>query len=113
MHEAGLMRDAIDLAIAEAARAGAGCVHRVVLRVGALAGVEPEALDFAFEVAAAGTIAAGARLEIQQTPAVCFCPACGRDFDPAGVVFECPRCGAISGDVRGGCELELVSLEVS
>jgi hydrogenase nickel incorporation protein HypA/HybF len=113
MHEAGLMRDAIDLAVAEAARAGAGRVHRVVLRVGALAGVEPEALDFAFEIAAAGTIAAGARLEIQQTPAVCLCAGCGLDFEPAGVVFECPRCGAASAEVRGGCELELVSLEVS
>ena len=107
------MRDAIDLAIAEAARAGAGCVHRVVLRVGALAGVEPEALDFAFEVAAAGTIAAGASLEIEQTPAVCFCPGCGREFEPVGVIFNCPRCGSVSSEVRGGGELELVSLEVS
>ena len=107
------MRDAIDLAVAEAARAGAGRVHRIVLRVGALAGVEPAALDFAFEVAAAGTIAEGARLDVERTPTVCFCPDCGREFEPVGAVFECPRCGAFSSDMRGGYELELVSLEVS
>ena len=113
MHEVGLMRDAIDLAVAEAERVGAGRVHRVVLRVGALAGVEQEALDFAFDVAAEGTIAAGARLEVVHSPAVCFCPDCGRDFEPEGVAFRCPCCGAAGGDVRGGRELELVCMEVS
>jgi hydrogenase nickel incorporation protein HypA/HybF len=113
MHEAGLMRDAVDLAVAEAARAGACRVHRIVLRVGALAGVEPAALDFAFDVAAAGTIAEAARLDVERTPTVCLCPDCDHEFEPEGAVFECPRCGAFSSDVRGGCERELVSLEVS
>jgi hydrogenase nickel incorporation protein HypA/HybF len=113
MHEVGLMQTAVELAVAEAARRGAGRIHRVVLRVGALAGVEPEALDFAFEVAAAGTIASGARLDVERAPAVCFCPACRWEFAPPGAVFECPRCGMVSSDVRGGCELELASLEVS
>jgi hydrogenase nickel incorporation protein HypA/HybF len=113
MHEVGLRQAAVELAVAEAAGRGAGRVHRVVLRVGALAGVEPEALDFACEVTAAGTIAPGARLDVERTPAVCFCPDCRREFAPPGAVMECPRCGTVSTDLRGGCELELASLEAS
>ena len=48
MHEVGLMQDALGLALEEARRQGASRVHQLTLRVGRLAGVEPEALAFAF-----------------------------------------------------------------
>jgi hydrogenase nickel incorporation protein HypA/HybF len=67
MHEAGLMQSALDLAADHARRAGAGNIRRVVLRVGALSGVEPDALRFAFEAMAPGTPAAGAVLELEES----------------------------------------------
>ncbi len=113
MHEVGLMQNALDLAIEAAARQRAGRIHRLTLRVGALAGVEPAALEFAFEVVVAGTVAEGARLVVESAVVTCFCQPCGREFEPACAVFECPRCGEVSRDVRRGYELELASLEVS
>jgi hydrogenase nickel incorporation protein HypA/HybF len=65
MHEAGLMQSALDLAADHARRAGAGNIRRVVLRVGAFSGAEPDALRFAFEALAPGTPAAGATLELE------------------------------------------------
>jgi hydrogenase nickel incorporation protein HypA/HybF len=65
MHEAGLMQSALELAGGHARRAGAVAIRRVVLRVGALSGVEPDALRFAFEALAPGTPAAGATLELE------------------------------------------------
>jgi hydrogenase nickel incorporation protein HypA/HybF len=41
-------------------------VRRVVVRVGPLSGVVSSALAFAFDVAAEGTLIAGARLEIEE-----------------------------------------------
>jgi hydrogenase nickel incorporation protein HypA/HybF len=113
MHEVGLMREAVAIALDRAAAEGAARVHAIGLRVGALSGAVPEALALAFEVVTAGTPAARARLAIEASPIVCRCAACARDFTPAGMVFACPGCGAPSDDVRGGRELEVAYVEVS
>jgi hydrogenase nickel incorporation protein HypA/HybF len=113
MHEVGLMQNAVELSVAEAVRRGARRVHCVKLRIGALAVVESDALNFAFEVVAGGTPAEGARLEVEHLPVVCFCDACNVEFQPATWVFECSCCGRMSDDIRQGRELELASLEVS
>jgi hydrogenase nickel incorporation protein HypA/HybF len=113
VHEVGLMQDALDIALREAARQGASRVHHITLRVGRLAGVEADALRFAFEAVTEGTPAAGAELAIETVPVVCSCEACREDFRPDSIVFACPRCGRISPDARPGRELEVASLEVS
>ena len=48
MHEVGLMEQALEAAVATTCRAGAVRIHGLTLRVGALSGVEPEALRLAF-----------------------------------------------------------------
>jgi len=113
MHEVGLMQDTLDLAVEEAGRAGATRIHRLMMQIGRLSGVVPEALEFAFEILAKGTIADGAILEIEQVPIVCYCAACTREFEPPSMICECPGCGTPSFDVRRGREIQLSSLEVS
>ena len=109
MHELSLMSNL--LAHAAAAAQGAPvCTLRV--RVGPLSGVVVDALRFAFEALAPGTPAAGARLEIEETKLVLHCPRCGADYDTPLGSYNCPACGATDGEVRGGHELELVSIEV-
>lgn len=89
-------------------------VERVVLRIGALAGVEVEALRFAFEVVSRGTVVAGATLEIEAVPTVVYCSACAREFGgDGGFIFACPGCGDLCGEIRHGRELELSRIEMS
>jgi len=114
MHEVGIMESAMDLVRRYAGEQGATRVHVIALRIGALSGVEPEALRFAFDVVTRGTLADGATLEIEPVPARVHCRACEEDFEvEEGFVFECPRCGLLSNDIRQGRELELGRLEVS
>ena len=113
MHEVGLMMTALDMAAAETRRAGATRIHRLRLRVGALSGVVPEALELAFAAASPGTPAEGAAFEYESVPVICECEHCGKEFQPEDYVFCCPDCDAISTHVRQGTELELASLEVS
>lgn len=113
MHEAGLAQTALEIAGDRARERGATRIHRLVLRVGDLSGVVPEALRFALEAMSEGTPAGGAAFEIEVVPVECHCPACDRAFRPADVVYACPGCGRVSGDVRRGHELELHSVEVS
>jgi hydrogenase nickel incorporation protein HypA/HybF len=107
------MCDALAIALERAAAQGARAIHRIALRIGPLSGVVPEAMSLAFEVAAAGTIAEGARLEIKEVPLVCECGACGNAFEANPMDYDCPRCLTPGARVIQGHELELASLEVS
>lgn len=114
MHELGIAESALELALNHAKSAGATRVERIVLRVGALAGVDIDALQFAFEAILPGSPAEGANLRIETVPAVAFCPACQADFTPDNEFFlACPRCGQPSTDLKQGRELDLVRLELN
>ena len=113
MHELGIAESALDLALAQATAAGATRVLTLVIRVGALSGVDPEALRFAFTAILPGTPAEGAALQIDSVAAVAYCPDCQQDFAPdTNHFFECPACGRLSATVKQGRELDLVRLEM-
>jgi hydrogenase nickel incorporation protein HypA/HybF len=113
MHEFSLMESALETAAQKTRAAGATQIHRLKLRVGKLSGVVPEALSSAFTALRPQTMAAGAELEIEEVPAVCWCADCAAEFEAADWKYECPRCHQPSGDLRRGKELELASLEIS
>lgn len=113
MHEVSLMQDLLELACEHARRRRASRIHRVVLRIGDLAGVVPEALELAFEVVTRGSMAEGACLEVEPVSAVCWCAGCREEFHPTDFMLLCPRCEQARVEVRHGRELELAWLEVS
>ncbi len=107
MHEASLMGELLAIVDRAARTEGGGPVRTVHLRIGEMAGVNEEALRFAFEVMSKGTAAEGSKLEIEKVPLRARCGACGADSNPADFVFRCPACG--SGDVMilAGREMEV------
>lgn len=64
MHELGIVMELLDV-VTE--RSNGAKVSRIVVEVGALTAVMPEAMQFSFEVAREGTIAETASLEIITT----------------------------------------------
>src|SRR3569832_2378609 len=98
MHELSIMDSALTMALEQAEKAGALQVHVIRLRIGTLSGVVPEALQFAFETLAPGTIAENAKLAIEDVPARFWCPSCSREFEATDLFSDCPRCHRPSGD---------------
>ena len=107
------MQSVLSTAEQQAREAGAEQIHEVRLRIGRLAGVVQEALEYAFEVLRVGTMAAEARLAIDEVPAACWCETCQVEFEAPELLCECPTCGGVSAKLRRGRELELASLEIS
>ena len=67
MHELGIAISLVEAVCDELPRLGdAVSIRSVRLRVGPWSGVAPDALAFAFDVAAADTPIAGARLDIEE-----------------------------------------------
>lgn len=113
MHEVSIMEEAVRMAVDAAKSSGANRVLALRLRVGALSGVVPEAMRFAFDVVCRDTIAAGASLEIESVPAASWCATCRAEFECADFFNECPRCHNVSGELRRGRELEIASVEMN
>lgn len=113
MHELSLMAATLEIALEYAQRESAQQILQLNLRVGAMSGVVPEALEFAFAACTQATIAAGAQLAIEVVPALCYCQNCDREFTPADLIYACPDCGKLSSKLLQGRELQLISLEVA
>ncbi len=107
------MESALSLVQDHAATRRGRRVTRVVLRIGELAGVDVDALRFAFDVVSRGTVAEGAAFQVEEVPALAHCGECGRDFASDDLVFICPTCGAPGGEFRSGREMELSRIELS
>jgi hydrogenase nickel incorporation protein HypA/HybF len=113
MHELSIMESALNLALAQARENGASRVHVLRLRIGALSGVVPDALQFAFEALTPGTAAEGAELIVDNVPARFWCETCRREFESPEMFGECPDCARPSSELRAGREMELASLEIA
>lgn len=108
VHELGIALEVIE----HARRAAEGArITEVVVEVGQLTAVLPDALQFSWELACRGTALDGARLRIDQVPARARCRVCQRESEPARIVDACP-CGSYELDWIAGDELRIRELEV-
>lgn len=99
--------------VAENARAqGFGRVRTVVMEIGKLAGVEVEALRFAFEAVTAGSIAQGAILEIDEPQGLGWCAECDQESPIETRYDPCPLCGKVPLAITGGTQMRLKALDV-
>lgn len=114
MHELSIAQSIVEAVGQQVAAHGGGRVLGVSLRVGALSGVDVQALRFVWDVATADTPMAGAGLEIEEVPLVAFCLDCQAERELPGIQsLRCPACGELMPQIVRGRELELLSIEVA
>jgi hydrogenase nickel incorporation protein HypA/HybF len=92
---------------------GGARVAAVTVRVGAMSGVVPEALAFAWSPATRGTAFAGSRLDIEPVDAAAWCGRCRAErIVPAINRLRCPVCQSPLPELLRGRELEVLTVEV-
>jgi len=107
-HELSITQSVVD-AVCE--RAAGRTVRSVKVQIGALTAVVPEAMLFCFDLVVEGTVAEGARLDIERRPGAARCRECGADFVLSDLILLCP-CGSADVAVTAGRELTILSIEV-
>jgi hydrogenase nickel incorporation protein HypA/HybF len=112
MHELGLAQGIFDIVRQHVGDSRAGLVRAVRVRVGSMAGVVPDSLQFCFEAIVGGTPYASASLVVDRVPAGCRCDACGHQFALDAPVFRCPVCRDARVRMTGGGELQVVDVEL-
>lgn len=109
MHEMAITQSVVD-AVCE--HAAGRRVHSVKLEVGALCAIAPDSMLFCFDLVTQGTVADGARLDLDIQPGAAQCRSCGAQFDLPDLILLCP-CGSADVKVTAGRELRILSMEVS
>lgn len=112
MHELSIAESLIEQVRQVAEREHADRVARITVDVGPLSGVDPQALETAFPVAAEHTVAEHAELAIECTGATATCRACSHTFTPQLPLCPCPQCGSLDADIDGGRDLLLKAVEL-
>lgn len=110
MHELSIAAEMIRQLEGLAEEHGAVRIVEVEVVCGLMRQVVPEALQTAFEVVSAGTVAAGARLKISEQSLTARCRACEREFEPTLESFRCPACGQADVEMTGGHDILLKSV---
>lgn len=108
MHELGITQEIIALVVE---RARGARVLRVVVEIGKLSAVLPDAVRFCFDLCSQDTVVEGATLEILEPAGRARCRACGGE-----VVLERPygqcSCGGTDLEWLAGEELRVREIEI-
>ena len=108
MHELALAQDIISM-VCE--RAGSARIKRIVVEVGKLAAVLPDALRFGFEVCRENTAAHAAVLDIIETPGEGRCRGCDQVVAMHAPLTRC-ACGGTDIEWLRGEDLKIKEMEL-
>ncbi|HKA28895.1 MAG TPA: hydrogenase maturation nickel metallochaperone HypA [Candidatus Binatia bacterium] len=112
MHEYGLVQALLERVEREASAHEAAAVHRVIVRIGPLAGVDRELFADAYRMCRPGTRCEDAELLLETEEVDWRCRACNAAI-PAGAALVCPTCGWPARLAGGDAiVLERIELEV-
>ena len=112
MHELSICLALIKQVERVADQHGARRVERIVLQIGPLSGVEPALLRHAYPLAATGTVAEDAELEIETGPVVVQCTRCDSETEVLPNRLLCGQCGDFRTRVIRGEEMLLQSMDL-
>ncbi|MCM0591612.1 MAG: hydrogenase maturation nickel metallochaperone HypA/HybF [Gloeotrichia echinulata DVL01] len=108
MHELGITQNIVAI-VSEHAKGAK--VSRVLLEIGKLSAIMPDAIRFCFDICSQGTVLAGSTLEILEITGLGKCRQCGAEIaldKPFGIC----QCGSLELDLINGEELKIKEIEI-
>jgi hydrogenase nickel incorporation protein HypA/HybF len=113
MHELSIVASVVESVTESLAKYPGARVLEVRLKVGALAAVVEDSLQFCYGIATDDTPLAGSRLVVNLLPVRVHCAACGAESEIENLQsFRCATCGQPAGDIRQGREMEIEAIEI-
>jgi len=113
MHELSIAQSIIEIIEQHVSPDEQPAVREVKIRVGALAGVIPDSLEFCYSAITANTSLQHSHLFIENVPLMIQCKACGRMFESGLGIVQCPTCEGYETEMISGTELHVVEIEMT
>lgn len=112
MHEMSLCEGILNILQKQSKIDQYSTVKTVVLEIGRLSSIEPDALRFAFSVVMKGSIAENARLNIIDIAGQAWCLHCQKQVVINQRYDGCPLCGGYPLQITEGQQMRIKELEV-
>jgi hydrogenase nickel incorporation protein HypA/HybF len=112
MHEMGIANSILEAVAKELRRHPGSHASKVGVRIGELAAVDPESLQFCFEAMTRETEFESLVLQVEFIPRRHRCGGCGKEFEVHDYEFQCPQCRSFAFECVAGEELDLFYIEV-
>lgn len=113
MHELGIATSLIEIVVETAQQNDAKKVKTITAKIGRLAGVDSNALQFAFEaIRDEYPLIKEAELVIDNIPVTGKCGDCGKTNEYEEMFFECSSCGSYNVTIVTGEEMTVSEIEV-
>jgi hydrogenase nickel incorporation protein HypA/HybF len=112
MHELSIVMSIVDIAQEQARKADAHAIEEIELDIGTLAGVELDALEFAWPQGVKSTMLEHAVKKINRIEGKASCADCNNIFTIENYYDACPECGGHLISIMQGRELRVRSLVV-
>lgn len=112
MHEMSLAEGILQLVEDKARHEQASQVRKIIIEIGQLACVAPDALKFCFESVSRGSMAEGSTLEIIDIAGRGRCPDCAREVEMGELYDACPLCGGHPLQTVSGSEMRVRAIEI-
>jgi hydrogenase nickel incorporation protein HypA/HybF len=113
MHELSIAQSIVDIIRQYVPEDQIHLARGVKVRVGQMAGIVPDSLEFCFGAIVNETALHRARLDIEETPLQSQCKDCRQIFTVEGAAFLCPGCGSRELQILSGTELQVIEIELS
>jgi len=113
MHELSIAQSIVNIVQGYAQKNDVKRIVSVVISIGKLSGVVPEALKFCLSICTKGTLLEGARIDIEEITSIARCDECLTHFDLIRHEFSCPSCGSSKWTIISGKELYIKEIEVT
>jgi hydrogenase nickel incorporation protein HypA/HybF len=112
MHELSIATAILESVQKEAELREGARMLTVGLRIGELAGVDPDSLTFGWEAITKDTLFEDLKLKIKAVPWLNCCDKCQNTFGVVEYQTKCPVCGNLKTDLVSGDELEITYFEI-
>ncbi len=112
MHESTIARRVLSAVLERMDLAGEARVRRVRGWIAETEALSPESVRFHFDLAARGTPAEGARLELELRRVSARCRTCASIYEPDHHLVLCPACSSTDGELLGPTGVGIESMEV-
>jgi hydrogenase nickel incorporation protein HypA/HybF len=113
MHELSIAQNILDIVREHVPEARRSEVRAVTIRLGELAGVVADSLEFCFSAIVSDTLLSQAVLKIDRIPIRMHCSTCGKISTIEGLAFLCQACAGQNIQVISGTELQVSEIELA
>lgn len=112
MHELSIAQNILEIIQQHVPEEHLRDVRNVKLKVGVLAGVVPESLQFSYNAITTDTPLASSNIEIDLVPFVLFCRSCETTSSNEIGFVVCGKCGSSNTKILSGTELNVIEFEL-